>query len=956
MILNGILNGFKFFRNMETGHKIKVSCLFIILSIALLTSPYFNQPSFAFSGGDCINSQLLVVTGSVFDFSGIEPGSVAVNVDGSSPDEFYYEIIDPFWGNWTATFYSLPDGAHSLEATAIDSCGSGNTATEGPISFTVDTIAPTVNIVLPTDGSYIYSSIIQVIVEANDDNGIMFISASAVGEFWQDEIPLVWTGDYYIGIFTDVPHGTLTITAMALDGCGSGNIGISPEVNVMVIVNPEILLSELDEGPAYRFDTLQVDSQCDEDNDLCNLAMIVDLFLPDYIASEEFNVIIVSLGPTTSVEISDIELAQVMGIRDWANDPEWGGLNQFYVDTESVDPGTGLVKTTMRGKSYYESFLTGLTDGPMALPLELVGEEFYLIPPLYDLTLSAGIVGDGLTGGVIEAVAELDDVADLVMNLLYPIDKATAIYYLTVDASEIGFPGPLAGFPTVDRDGDGFPESYRIRLSFDASQVNLAPSYYPEWEISISVSQPIISADDVFGPPPHGPITLKAAITADGNLPAGPSSRVVEFEVIYSPDPGALPLGTPTVATITDENGIATTWIVAGGLPTKAGPVIIKVTVPVCNDNATITVEPGLPVSGVTGLCAWDERASAIGLTERDVCEEIELVVLLAKADQFFNPIPTLPIVGETINFTSADVTPNPGTDATDANGLARSVVDASGLTPGSSAIVEASWTGTTTLTVDFTLTKVEVPHLACFLGEPAFRVDTLKISAELVRCEDLACSNCLADRSCNSLGGLAASITNPELQAAVDEGEINLIYIYRGLTVDNLAGPTTVVGAAVNGLCGVPYAPANCEGGEIEFFIDPAYYDPVTKELNLAFPTVIEAGYTEVDVGTLSLPFPTDLGPVELTLCNLIVSGTVYEKNGELSGITGGLLTGAITEDSLKELIEKGMGMPWDLAKAVLGDSDTICTVYGIDKPAYSVRLESSAIAVDLYELPPWY
>ncbi len=399
---------------------------------------------------------------------------------------------------------------------------------------------------------------------------------------------------------------------------------------------------------------------------------------------------------------------------------------------------------------------------------------------------------------------------------------------------------------------------------------------------------------------------------------------------------------------MTDGNAIATTWIVAGGLSTKAGPVIIQAGIPDYIDKAMIVVEPGWSTTKV-GLCAWDERTSAIGLTEMDVCEEVDLTVLLAYADQFANPIPSLPISGEVITFTSASVSPNPGTDTTDANGLARTTIDASGLSPDDEVGVTASWSA---LNVPYTLTKTGVTHLACFLGEPAFRVDKLEIPSLLVRCEDVACSNCLDDRTCNSLGGLAASITNPELQAALDEGEANVIFIYQGLTVDNLLGPTTVIGAAINGVCGVPYAPGDCVGGELEFFVEPSFYDPVTKELNIAFPTTIVAGYTEVDVGTLGFSFPTDLGPVELTLCNLIVSGTVYVDSGELSGIENGLLTGAITEDSLRELIEKGMGMPWDLAKAVLGSYDTQCN----GDNAYSVRLESSAIAVNLYEVPPWY
>lgn len=242
--------------------------------------------------------------------------------------------------------------------------------------------------------------------------------------------------------------------------------------------------------------------------------------------------------------------------------------------------------------------------------------------------------------------------------------------------------------------------------------------------------------------------------------------------------------------------------------------------------------------------------------------------------------------------------------------------------------------------------------NLELFLGEPAFRVDTLQIDEELVRVDDDP--ECMEDRSCNALGGFVASMANPNLQMALDEGLANIIFIYRGLTEDNWEGPTDIICAAINGLCGVPDAPADCEGGETEFYIDPAYYGPTPeqpnlgeKDLHLVFKDItVTAGYTEVDVEELSLPFPIDDELVNLIACNLIASGTVEP---DLSGFSDGLLTGAITEDSFAELVEEGIGIPWDFAKLFLGEPDTDCD----GDPAYSVLMISTGIALTLYEVP---
>jgi hypothetical protein len=154
--------------------------------------------------------------------------------------------------------------------------------------------------------------------------------------------------------------------------------------------------------------------------------------------------------------------------------------------------------------------------------------------------------------------------------------------------------------------------------------------------------------------------------------------------------------------------------------------------------------------------------------------------------------------------------------------------------------------------------------------------------------------------------------------------------------------------------LCGVPDAPADCEGGETEFYIDPAYYGLTPeqpnlgeKDLHLVFKDItVTAGYTEVDVEELSLPFPIDDELVNLIACNLIASGTVEP---DLSGFSDGLLTGAITEDSFRELVEEGIGIPWSIAKLFLGEPDTDCD----GDPAYSVRMISTGIAITLYEMP---
>ncbi len=241
---------------------------------------------------------------------------------------------------------------------------------------------------------------------------------------------------------------------------------------------------------------------------------------------------------------------------------------------------------------------------------------------------------------------------------------------------------------------------------------------------------------------------------------------------------------------------------------------------------------------------------------------------------------------------------------------------------------------------------KVEFPHLGYFLGEPAFRVNALEIDEKRVRCEDPSCSNCKEDRSCNALGRIVAPATDLPTLVPPD---VNLIFIYRGLTKDNWTG-TIVDGAIVNGLCGIPDGPATCLGEETEFFIDPATYDPVTKELSLVLCDIpVTEGYTEIKVETLSLSFSTDPGPLSLELCNSVINGTV---TSDLSRIIGELWTGAITEESLRDFVWYMLGdivFIMDPVRATFGVPDTECD----SEPAYSFRAIFSATIVTLYEVP---
>ncbi|UCD84008.1 MAG: hypothetical protein JSU92_12080 [Deltaproteobacteria bacterium] len=389
----------------------------------------------------------------------------------------------------------------------------------------------------------------------------------------------------------------------------------------------------------------------------------------------------------------------------------------------------------------------------------------------------------------------------------------------------------------------------------------------------------------------------------------------------------------PATATAVAD-GDATTELTAG---TLMGDIVVTATVGNLSEEVTVTVNPGV----AAGLDVVD------GIEQYICCECTEFAVQLV--DAFGNAAPES-AVDVTLTAESEDEiawiieeSEDTVTVATDAAGQGVFEVCYEGegeLDITAAVTVPAS-------TVGLTLTTRDYCDLGSFLeGQPAFRAVTLAMHADLVRCEDECCSNCIGDHTCNSMGGpVIGSFVNPELQGALDNGDANIIFVFKGLEYppDDLMVDAAVVG----GLCGAPAGPEmSCTGDETEFFVDPTFYDADTGNLNLMLCGLqVTDGASDMELGSLDLPFPADPEPVVLELCNLYASTTVSDDEETASGE----LSGSIPEVNLQNLVEAMMPGMWELAKSMIGEADTLCK----GEPAYSVRMEFTSEIVELHELP---
>ena len=133
--------------------------------------------------------------------------SVGMSVDGGAS-------ID-VTGLVSYALTGLADGEHTVEITAVDEAGNARTVS---VTFTVDTVAPSLTVTSPDDGSYDTDGNVTVDWEAFDvTSGIKTCSVSVVGRLSM----FLTNGTSYT--FTDLGEGTFTVNITAIDNVGNSN-------------------------------------------------------------------------------------------------------------------------------------------------------------------------------------------------------------------------------------------------------------------------------------------------------------------------------------------------------------------------------------------------------------------------------------------------------------------------------------------------------------------------------------------------------------------------------------------------------------------------------------------------------------------------------------------------------------------------------------------------------------
>ncbi|UCD84039.1 MAG: PKD domain-containing protein [Deltaproteobacteria bacterium] len=458
-------------------------------------------------------------------------------------------------------------------------------------------------------------------------------------------------------------------------------------------------------------------------------------------------------------------------------------------------------------------------------------------------------------------------------------------------------------FTVKDADGDSDSSSVGIEAARLAIELTIDPA--------------TISADDSVA----STVTITANATGGGNVQEG---KEVSFEVTAKPI-GSLASVDPATD-ITDNNGEATTTLSAG---TVIGEITVNGTAGGVTAEATVTVTAGTP-AGI--------KAKEVNPISVITCPTTGFTFTAQLVDAFGNNVGQ---AGVSVTFSTDNGTLATPTVTTDDSGQATAFLI---LTGGVTAEVEATYANTVIFDPVTGGDPLVIPPSAGEIvseGLPGFRTKTAIID-----------TNTISNRL-----GLISILVNEDLNGAVENGTINLLFSARLLV--QVTGTNDIMFVGFTGLCGAPGTDtAACTGTETNYFIDPASLDGCGYPLMFAKSAVIDGGLLAA-LPEITLGFPAGGDVIELKLCGVEIKGTVTMDPWAIAGdrivdpyCPGGCasLSGFLSKSELCKLVDLALGPGMcGLAVALLGNPDGECS----GEEAYSLRMLFRANEVTLYEAP---
>lgn len=184
--------------------------------------------------------------------SGVDPDTISIKIDNGSAITSGITKT-PSGKNYTCSYVpttALSDGSHTIYINAKDY--DGNAATQKSVAFTVDTVAPTLNVTSPTEGLKTNQSSLTVSGTTNDATSSPVIVTVKLNSGSAEEVTVQSNGSFSKQL--TLANGENTIVVTATDSAGKSTSvtrHVTLDTGAPVFQSIELVPNPVDAGQTY---------------------------------------------------------------------------------------------------------------------------------------------------------------------------------------------------------------------------------------------------------------------------------------------------------------------------------------------------------------------------------------------------------------------------------------------------------------------------------------------------------------------------------------------------------------------------------------------------------------------------------------------------------------------------------------------------------------------------------
>jgi MYXO-CTERM domain-containing protein len=338
-------------------------------------------------------------------------------------------------GTWSVDVSTLPDGAYTVRATALD--GAGNSVIITPVPFTVDTTAPAITLDVPADDAQLNDATPTISGTAEVGATLAVVVRDAAGMIVFTGAPVVAMNGAWSVDATTLPDGAYTAQASATDA--AGNAASSAAVSFIVDTTaPVVTIISPANQAAIADSTPEIVGSTEP-----GATVVVELLDDAGAVLETFTVTADNMGAWTTaavMELADGDYTIRATATDLASNTGVAATSTFTVDATALP--IAITAPTAGAQATAAPAITGTTAPGAIVTVEIKDAAGAIVETLT-------VTADNMGGWTAQPVAAMADgtyaVSASVSNSAGVISSASTTYAIDTAAPAVAISTPAEG-------------------------------------------------------------------------------------------------------------------------------------------------------------------------------------------------------------------------------------------------------------------------------------------------------------------------------------------------------------------------------------------------------------------------------------------------------------------------------------------------------------------------------